>query len=55
MAAADQLDRHTIMTEDVILGAQGRERRDVDGKPRNARAHASNAVFYGDKAIDRSP
>jgi len=25
------------------------------GKPRNARAHARNAVFYGDKAIDRSP
>ncbi len=24
-------------------------------KPRNARAHARNAVFYGDKAIDRSP
>ncbi len=23
--------------------------------PRNARAHARNAVFYGDKAIDRSP
>jgi 4-hydroxyproline epimerase len=25
------------------------------GKPRTARAHARNAVFYGDKAIDRSP
>ncbi|HZQ00973.1 MAG TPA: 4-hydroxyproline epimerase [Reyranella sp.] len=25
------------------------------GKPRNKRAHARNAVFYGDKAIDRSP
>lgn len=25
------------------------------GKPREARAHARNAVFYGDKAIDRSP
>ena len=25
------------------------------GKPRDPRAHASNAVFYGDKAIDRSP
>jgi 4-hydroxyproline epimerase len=25
------------------------------GKPRHARAHARNAVFYGDKAIDRSP
>jgi 4-hydroxyproline epimerase len=25
------------------------------GKPRDARAHARNAVFYGDKAIDRSP
>jgi 4-hydroxyproline epimerase len=25
------------------------------GRPRNARAHARNAVFYGDKAIDRSP
>jgi 4-hydroxyproline epimerase len=25
------------------------------GKPRAARAHARNAVFYGDKAIDRSP
>jgi 4-hydroxyproline epimerase len=25
------------------------------GAPRNARAHARNAVFYGDKAIDRSP
>jgi 4-hydroxyproline epimerase len=25
------------------------------GKPRNARAHARNAVFYGDAAIDRSP
>ncbi|MCO6060435.1 4-hydroxyproline epimerase [Pseudomonas sp. MOB-449] len=24
-------------------------------KPRNPRAHARNAVFYGDKAIDRSP
>jgi 4-hydroxyproline epimerase len=24
-------------------------------KPRTARAHARNAVFYGDKAIDRSP
>ncbi|MGI4765372.1 MAG: 4-hydroxyproline epimerase [Janthinobacterium lividum] len=24
-------------------------------KPRHARAHARNAVFYGDKAIDRSP
>ncbi|GGF14089.1 hydroxyproline-2-epimerase [Aliidongia dinghuensis] len=24
-------------------------------KPQNARAHARNAVFYGDKAIDRSP
>ena len=24
-------------------------------KPRNARANARNAVFYGDKAIDRSP
>lgn len=24
-------------------------------KPRQARAHARNAVFYGDKAIDRSP
>jgi 4-hydroxyproline epimerase len=24
-------------------------------KPRKARAHARNAVFYGDKAIDRSP
>ena len=24
-------------------------------KPRNARAHARNAVFYGEKAIDRSP
>ena len=24
-------------------------------KPRAARAHARNAVFYGDKAIDRSP
>ena len=24
-------------------------------RPRNARAHARNAVFYGDKAIDRSP
>jgi 4-hydroxyproline epimerase len=25
------------------------------GKPTNVRAHARNAVFYGDKAIDRSP
>jgi 4-hydroxyproline epimerase len=25
------------------------------GKPRSQRAHARNAVFYGDKAIDRSP
>ncbi|MHA7871263.1 MAG: 4-hydroxyproline epimerase [Hyphococcus sp.] len=25
------------------------------GAPQNARAHARNAVFYGDKAIDRSP
>jgi len=25
------------------------------GAPRTARAHARNAVFYGDKAIDRSP
>ena len=25
------------------------------GKPRDPRAHARNAVFYGDKAIDRSP
>jgi 4-hydroxyproline epimerase len=25
------------------------------GKPRDGRAHARNAVFYGDKAIDRSP
>ena len=25
------------------------------GKPRGPRAHARNAVFYGDKAIDRSP
>ena len=25
------------------------------GRPRSARAHARNAVFYGDKAIDRSP
>jgi 4-hydroxyproline epimerase len=25
------------------------------GKPKNPRAHARNAVFYGDKAIDRSP
>ncbi|WP_279479158.1 4-hydroxyproline epimerase [Aureimonas sp. SK2] len=25
------------------------------GAPRNAEAHARNAVFYGDKAIDRSP
>jgi 4-hydroxyproline epimerase len=25
------------------------------GKPHDARAHARNAVFYGDKAIDRSP
>ncbi len=25
------------------------------GKPENAEAHARNAVFYGDKAIDRSP
>jgi proline racemase len=24
-------------------------------RPRQARAHARNAVFYGDKAIDRSP
>ncbi len=24
-------------------------------KPRNPRAHARNAVFYGDKAVDRSP
>jgi 4-hydroxyproline epimerase len=24
-------------------------------RPRNPRAHARNAVFYGDKAIDRSP
>jgi len=24
-------------------------------KPRNGRAHARNAVFYGEKAIDRSP
>jgi len=24
-------------------------------RPRNKRAHARNAVFYGDKAIDRSP
>src|SRR5262249_59775755 len=25
------------------------------GQPRDSRAHARNAVFYGDKAIDRSP
>ena len=25
------------------------------GTPRDKRAHARNAVFYGDKAIDRSP
>jgi 4-hydroxyproline epimerase len=25
------------------------------GKPKNPKAHARNAVFYGDKAIDRSP
>ena len=25
------------------------------GKPKNAEAHARNAVFYGEKAIDRSP
>jgi len=25
------------------------------GQPQNAEAHARNAVFYGDKAIDRSP
>jgi 4-hydroxyproline epimerase len=25
------------------------------GKPKNSKAHARNAVFYGDKAIDRSP
>ena len=25
------------------------------GKPRDPRAHARNAVFYGDKAVDRSP
>lgn len=25
------------------------------GKPRNEASHAANAVFYGDKAIDRSP
>jgi 4-hydroxyproline epimerase len=25
------------------------------GRPRSARAHARNAVFYGEKAIDRSP
>ena len=25
------------------------------GEPRDPRAHARNAVFYGDKAIDRSP
>jgi 4-hydroxyproline epimerase len=25
------------------------------GKPRDRRAHARNAVFYGDRAIDRSP
>ena len=25
------------------------------GKPKDKRAHARNAVFYGDKAIDRSP
>ncbi len=25
------------------------------GKPKHAEAHARNAVFYGDKAIDRSP
>jgi 4-hydroxyproline epimerase len=27
----------------------------VDGAPKHAEAHARNAVFYGDKAIDRSP
>jgi 4-hydroxyproline epimerase len=25
------------------------------GKPKNPKAHGRNAVFYGDKAIDRSP
>src|SRR6185436_8487646 len=25
------------------------------GAPRDAKAHGRNAVFYGDKAIDRSP
>ncbi len=25
------------------------------GKPRDPRAHARNAVFYGDRAVDRSP
>ena len=25
------------------------------GRPRDRQAHARNAVFYGDKAIDRSP
>jgi len=25
------------------------------GKPKDAKAHARNAVFYGNKAIDRSP
>jgi 4-hydroxyproline epimerase len=25
------------------------------GRPRHPEAHARNAVFYGDKAIDRSP
>jgi len=25
------------------------------GRPKDAKAHARNAVFYGDKAIDRSP
>jgi 4-hydroxyproline epimerase len=25
------------------------------GKPRDPKAHARNAVFYGDRAIDRSP
>jgi 4-hydroxyproline epimerase len=25
------------------------------GKPKNPKAHARNAVFYGEKAIDRSP
>src|SRR5690606_29720749 len=25
------------------------------GRPRDPKAHARNAVFYGDKAIDRSP